>query len=106
MLTQKICRPGEGDVAPLDIDRIKKYMEELETSWELEDGKKIRRVFSFKNFKEAILFVNKMADLAEAEGHHPDITIHYNQVTIELWTHAIRGLSENDFIVAAKIKML
>lgn len=105
-LRQKRCRPCEGGVAPLDIDQIKTYMAELRTPWEIENEKKIRRVFSFKNFKEAMVFVNKVAKLAEAEVHHPDITIHYNKVTIELWTHAIRGLSENDFIVAAKIEAL
>lgn len=105
-LRQKGCQPCEGGVAPLDIDQIKTYMAEFKTPWELENEKKIRRVFSFKNFKEAMVFVNKVADLAEAEGHHPDITIHYSKVTIELWTHAIRGLSENDFIVAAKIEAL
>lgn len=75
--------------------------------WDVtEDGKKIRREFLFKNFKEAMVFVNKVADIAESEGHHPDLHVFYNRVVVELWTHAIGGLSENDFIVAAKVNEL
>jgi 4a-hydroxytetrahydrobiopterin dehydratase len=68
-----------------------------------EDGKKIFREFTFKDFKKAMQFVNAVAELAESEGHHPDIYIFWNRVRLELWTHAINGLSENDFILAAKI---
>ncbi|MBI4098792.1 MAG: 4a-hydroxytetrahydrobiopterin dehydratase, partial [Candidatus Magasanikbacteria bacterium] len=68
--------------------------------------KKIERVFKFKDFKEAMVFVNHVADIAEAEGHHPDITINWNKVALSLSTHSIGGLSENDFIVAAKINAL
>lgn len=67
---------------------------------------KIKREFAFKDFKQAMSFVNKTADIAEAEAHHPDIHISYNKVTLELYTHAIFGLSENDFIMAAKIDHL
>ena len=70
------------------------------------DNKKISKTFKFADFKEAMKFVNKVADLAENEGHHPDINISYNKVEIILWTHAIGGLSTNDFIVAAKIDQL
>jgi len=71
-------------------------------NWEL-DGKMIHREFEFQDFKDAMVFVNKVADLAESEGHHPDITIHWNKVRLDLWTHSMNGLSENDFIVASKI---
>ena len=72
--------------------------------WELSaDAKKISRKYKFKNFKEALVFVNKIGDIAEAEGHHPDLSFGWGKVTIELMTHAIGGLSENDFILAAKI---
>lgn len=70
------------------------------------DSKKISREFKFADFKEAMVFVNKIADIAESEGHHPDIHIFYNRVIIELWTHAVNGLSENDFILAAKINAI
>lgn len=69
----------------------------------IDGGKKITKKFKFKNFKEAMAFINKVAELAESEGHHPDIFIFYNRVKFELSTHAIGGLSENDFILAAKI---
>ena len=71
-----------------------------------EDSKTIRKEFKFKDFVRAMAFVDQVADVAESEGHHPDIRIHYNRVVIELTTHAIGGLSENDFIVAAKIERL
>lgn len=89
---------------------IKKYLAELKTPWEVLGGKKIRREFKFSAkggdspFMQAMDFVNKVAVIAESEGHHPDIYIFYNTVTIELWTHAISGLFENDFILAAKIE--
>jgi len=103
-LTQKRCVPCEGGVAPLgkpDVDRLLA----LVPGW-LASGKGITKEFKFKNFVAAMRFVNKVADLAEAEGHHPDIHIHYNRVRFEIWTHAIEGLSENDFILAAKIDSL
>ena len=71
-------------------------------NWKL-NGKKIEREFVFTDFKDAMKFVNKVADLAEDEGHHPDFHVHWNKVLVELWTHSMNGLSENDFIVAAKI---
>ena len=94
-------------VQPFTAAQIKDYLAQLKTEWEIEAFRKIKKQFKFKNFKEAIAFVNKVADLAEQEGHHPDISLHgYNRVEIELSTHAIGGLSENDFILAAKIDQL
>lgn len=88
---------------PLTRDAIAKYLPEV-PGWEVLEHKKIRREFTFQDFNEAIAFVNDVADLAESEGHHPDIYLHnWNKVRIELSTHAINGLSENDFILAAKI---
>jgi 4a-hydroxytetrahydrobiopterin dehydratase len=72
--------------------------------WRLsKDGKRISRKFKFDEFAPAMKFANRVAELAEAEGHHPDFTVHYSVVDVTLWTHAIGGLSENDFILAAKI---
>ena len=106
-LTQKICVACKGGIPPLTLDEIKPYMESLKTPWELiENNTKIRHLYKFEDFKEAMIFVNKVAEIANHEGHHPDIFIHYNKVTIELYTHAIGGLHENDFIVAAKIEQL
>ena len=103
-LTQKKCVPCEGGTPLLNKDTIEKYRSELKLEWEIIDDKKISRLFKFKNFKEAMAFVNKVAQLAEEEGHHPDISISWNKVTLELTTHAIGGLSENDFILASKIE--
>ena len=85
---------------------IQNYLAEV-PGWEVCENKKMIKNFTCKNFKAAMAFVNTVADLAEAEGHHPDILIHgWNNVRLELSTHAIGGLSENDFIVAAKIDRL
>jgi 4a-hydroxytetrahydrobiopterin dehydratase len=103
-LTKKNCAPCEGGTPPLTSEQAQEFLREL-PGWNL-DKNKINKEFSFNDFKEAMLFVNKLAELAEQEQHHPDITIHYNKVIITLWTHAINGLSENDMILAAKINNL
>ena len=103
-LKSKKCVPCEGGTKPLGQDKINMYLPVLKNQWVVIDGKKIKHEFSFDDFNEAMSFVNKVAQVAETEGHHPDIHIFYNKVIIELWTHAIGGLSENDFILAAKIE--
>ncbi|HEX9664499.1 MAG TPA: 4a-hydroxytetrahydrobiopterin dehydratase [Patescibacteria group bacterium] len=103
-LTEQRCVPCEGGVPPLKPDKITEYLGQLTLDWEVTDGKKIKHQFEFKDFKEAIAFVNQVANLAATEGHHPDIHIYYDKVKIVLWTHAIRGLFDNDFILAAKIE--
>lgn len=103
-LVHKKCIPCEGGVPPFTPEEIEKYKKEISDKWEeFENGKKIKRKFKFKDFKEAMGFVNQVADVAEEEQHHPDIKIFYSLVEITLWTHAVMGLSENDFIMAAKI---
>lgn len=93
---------GEG-ILPIDHKEAEEYMTQVE-GWTLsEDAKHIFKEYKFKNFVEAIAFVNKVADIAESEGHHPDIKVNYSKVTLDLWTHAIGGLFKNDFIVAAKV---
>lgn len=106
-LTKKHCVPCEEGGSPMSEQDENKYIKQV-SSWILVgDGKhKITRQLKFKDFKEAIKFVNKVADLAESEGHHPDIKIVYNKISLDLFTHAIGGLSENDFIIAAKINKL
>jgi 4a-hydroxytetrahydrobiopterin dehydratase len=105
-LTEQKCVACEGGLPPLSLKKVKEYMSQLTLDWELLQEKKIQRQFKFVDFVKAIAFVNKVAELAEKEGHHPDIAIHYNKVDITLWTHAIGGLFENDFILAAKIEEL
>jgi len=103
-LTQKKCEPCEGGVPPMSDEQAEEFLQKV-PGWEKE-GKKIQREFKFKDFVEAMKFVNKVADLAESEDHHPDIHIYWNKVQLVLWTHAIGGLSENDFILAAKVNEL
>lgn len=103
-LANKRCAPCEGGVPPLKKDEAERLLGQIE-GWSLGD-KRISKEFSFKRFPDAIAFVNRVAGLAESEGHHPDIHIHYSRVRFEIWTHAIGGLSENDFILAAKIDAL
>jgi 4a-hydroxytetrahydrobiopterin dehydratase len=106
-LTQKVCRACEGHEKPLSLQEVSPFLEQV-PNWDIAQiGKAIERSLVFKDFKEAIAFVNKVAVLAESEGHHPDIYIFgYNQIRISLTTHSINGLSENDFIVATKIDKL
>jgi 4a-hydroxytetrahydrobiopterin dehydratase len=105
-LRQKHCVPCEGGMPPLTKEQIAEYSPEA-PDWKIsDDDKKITKEFKFKDFKEAMAFVNKVADIAESEGHHPDTYIFYNLVRFELSTHAVGGLSENDFILAAKINAI
>ena len=101
-LADKRCVPCEGGTKPMDEAEAVALLKKEIPDWSLKDGHLFRE-FRFGNFKEAISFVNKVAEIAEEEDHHPGIRIDYNKVGIELWTHAIGGLSGNDFIVAAKI---
>ena len=105
-LIEKKCVPCEGGPLPFTLKQIQEYLGQLEFEWEAEQEKKIKRKFEFSGFKEAISFVNRVAELSEKENHHPNIRIYYNKVVIELTTHSIGGLSENDFILAAKIERL
>ena len=105
-LVEKRCIPCEGGTPQLTPHEILGYMKEVDRGWRVIDQQKIIREFAFKDFKEAMAFVEKVAALAEEEGHHPDIAILYNKVGLTLWTHAVGGLSENDFILAAKIDRL
>ena len=103
-LTKKHCVPCEGGTPPLTNEKEDGLIKQTPNWLLLRDGThRIRRMFTFKDFKKAMDFVNKIADLAESEGHHPDIKIVYNKVQLDLFTHAVGGLSENDFIMASKI---
>ena len=100
-LAKKKCVPCETGTPPLEQSKIEEMLKEI-PSWILKNAHLYKK-FKFKNFAEAMKFVNLVAETAEREQHHPDFFVYYNKVEIELWTHAIKGLSENDFIVAAKI---
>jgi 4a-hydroxytetrahydrobiopterin dehydratase len=103
-LREQKCEPCSSGTQPLSYVEARMLQMEI-PEWMLKDNA-IERDFQFKDFKEAIKFVNRMAEAAEDEGHHPDIHIYYNKVRVELSTHKIKGLSPNDFILAAKIDEL
>ena len=104
-LIQKVCKSCEGGTPPLKMAEIKKFMPQV-AGWKVVKGK-LEKTFKFKDFVTAIKFINKIALLAEREGHHPDFTLFsWNKIKFVLYTHAINGLSENDFISAAKINAL
>ncbi|MBN1758908.1 MAG: 4a-hydroxytetrahydrobiopterin dehydratase [Chitinispirillaceae bacterium] len=106
-LTEKHCKPCEGGVPPLTDDEENTLMNDLD-GWDIE-RKGVHRIYKtwlLPTFVKAIEFVNEIARLAEEEGHHPELIINYRRVTVELSTHAILGLSENDFILASKINQL
>ena len=105
-LANKKCIPCGGGIPSLEAVAIQSFMKGIDPAWRLVGEKKIVREFAFKDFKEAMAFVNRVAEIAEKEGHHPDVYIFYNIVRLELWTHAANGLTENDFIIAAKIDQL
>lgn len=103
-LTHRKCKPCEGGVPPLTAEAAAELLQQL-SGWQLADHK-ISKVFSFKNYYQTMAFVNAVAWISHREDHHPDMTVGYNQCQVEYMTHAVNGLSENDFICAAKVDML
>lgn len=101
-LAMKTCIPCSEGVPALHGDTLKKLLTKLEKEWELIDEKHIEREFLFDDFKQSLEFTNRLGDIAEREGHHPDIYLAYGVVKVMIWTHKIHGLSESDFILAAK----
>ena len=105
-LLEKKCVPCEGGVVPFDISEIHKYQKKVD-GWEIiKNDKKVyllEKKFEFKNFLESQKFINEVGKVSEEEGHHPDIIFGWGYAKINITTHAIEGLSENDFILAAKI---
>ena len=108
-LLKKNCLPCEGGVIPFDISEIHKNQKKVD-GWNILKNKKkiyfLNKKFKFSNFKESQKFINKVGKLSENEGHHPDITFGWGYAEIQISTHAIEGLSENDFILAAKIDQI
>ena len=102
-LAKRHCVPCHGGTPRLTGANLTWIASQLGGDWQLEGEKKIRRTYRFADFATALAFVNQVGALAEAEGHHPDILLAWGKAEITLWTHAIDGLSESDFILAAKI---
>jgi 4a-hydroxytetrahydrobiopterin dehydratase len=103
-LSERRCIPCEGGGQPLTEDDAKALMPQLDPRWQLLDrGRKLEAVFEFRNYFRTLAFVNAAAYVAINEDHHPDIAFGYKTATVTWWTHAVNGLSENDFICAAKL---
>ncbi|MCG2576251.1 4a-hydroxytetrahydrobiopterin dehydratase [Dechloromonas sp. XY25] len=103
-LAERQCQPCEGGVAPLDVAAAAEMLQSL-PGWAL-DEQRLEKSFVFRNHYEAMAFVNAVAWVSHRENHHPELTVGYKDVRIRYWTHAIGGLSENDFICAAKVDKL
>jgi 4a-hydroxytetrahydrobiopterin dehydratase len=101
-LAEKSCVPCRGGVPPLTAEEFAPLLAQLD-GWQVEDDRKLIKSYRFKNFRLAVDFVNAIAEVAEAEGHHPDLYVRWGEVRVYLWTHKIDGLTESDFILAAKI---
>jgi 4a-hydroxytetrahydrobiopterin dehydratase len=101
-LAQKTCVPCRGDTPPLPPAERDRLLKELGGGWEIENGHHLSKQYKFKNFVEALAFTNRVGEVAEREGHHPDIYLTWGKVGIKIWTHAIDGLTESDFVLAAK----
>lgn len=102
-LLEKKCIPCSGIIPPLTPNEITNFKAKINNDWKVIENHHIHRDFTFENFIEALNFTNKIGEIAEKEGHHPDIYLAWGKVGVTIWTHKINGLTESDFILAAKI---
>jgi 4a-hydroxytetrahydrobiopterin dehydratase len=102
-LSEKKCIPCQGTVPPLEQKEINRLLRELQTKWLVNEFGHLYKSYEFPNFITAMEFANEITKIAEQEDHHPDLTISWGRCIIEIWTHKINGLTESDFILAAKI---
>ena len=100
------CVPCKGGVPPLQGADLQRLHAQLDPAWKVVDSHHLERSFKFKNFKEALAFTNRIGELAEAQGHHPDISLGWGRVQLKVWTHKIDGLTQSDFVFAAKVDRL
>ena len=101
-LANKKCKPCEGGTPSLKGKELADMLKQLNPNWKVVNDHHLEKVFEFPDFKQALAFTNRVGEQAEKEGHHPDIELKWGKVKITLWTHKIDGLSDNDFILAAK----
>lgn len=101
-LSQKSCVPCMGGVPPLTEDEQRPLLAQLDGGWQVVNSHHLEKSYRFKDFKEALAFTNKVGEVAEREAHHPDIHLSWGKVTLTIWTHKIDGLTESDFVLAAK----
>jgi 4a-hydroxytetrahydrobiopterin dehydratase len=101
-LAAKECVPCRGGIPPLASDELEQLSQQLGNGWEVVESSRLSKEFSFPDFAEALAFVNRVGEIAEQQGHHPDLYLAWGKVRVEIWTHKINGLTESDFILAAK----
>jgi len=101
-LAEKTCIPCRGGVPPLNVEQIRPLASQVK-NWNVVNNHHIEKEFTFSDFKTALDFVNKVGAIAEEQGHHPDIYLAWGKAQVKIWTHKINGLTESDFILAAKI---
>jgi 4a-hydroxytetrahydrobiopterin dehydratase len=101
-LAKKDCIPCKGGVPPLDSGAIDKFLRQLDGGWKAVNGHHLEKEYAFKNFVDALDFTNRIGAIAEEQGHHPDIYLAWGKVRLTIWTHKIDGLTESDFVLAAK----
>ena len=101
-LAGKQCKPCTGGVPPLQGEELARLQAQLQ-GWQVVGGHHLQKMFAFPDFRAALAFVNRVGELAEREGHHPDLYLAWGRVEAKIWTHKIDGLTESDFILAAKI---
>lgn len=102
-LADKQCIPCRGGVPPMPRDEAERMLRELDSSWKLNDDGHLERALAFGNFVMAMSFASRVGEIAEAENHHPELNVGWGHCTVEIWTHKINGLTESDFVLAAKI---
>jgi 4a-hydroxytetrahydrobiopterin dehydratase len=101
-LADNKCVPCRGGVPPVEAGKAQELLKQLQKGWQLSSQGHLERLYTFKDFAQALAFVNKVGAVAEAEGHHPDFHLGWGKCTVEIWTHKINGLTESDFYLAAK----
>lgn len=104
-LASKKCIPCSGGIPPLNSQDQHRLLEELDGGWKIERGHHLIKEFDFPDFRQALCFTNRIGEVAEREGHHPDIYLSWGKVKVLIWTHKIDGLTESDFILAAKCEL-
>ena len=102
-LADQACIPSDGNTPPVTGKRADQLLVELGEGWKINGSGHLEKLFVFKNFVEAMGFANSVGDIAEAEGHHPDLHVGWGRCGVEIWTHDINGLAESDFFLAAKV---
>jgi 4a-hydroxytetrahydrobiopterin dehydratase len=105
-LAEKQCVPCKGGVSPLRGQELARLASELGGGWQVVEERQLEKEYRFKDFREALAFTNQIGELAEAQGHHPDIYLAWGKVKLTIWTHKINGLTESDFVLAAKADRL